>query len=147
MKQNLLITILMVTVLISTAVPTYAANNDSNYIYIEQMTMEFEEEDAIVTIYYDLNFFADMYVFILGSHNLEPTFENMFSEFEWVEVKKIGWNSATIRLKEVSRKADAYYLHDSRELGMNIKMLTIVYPDGSTKEYPDSTSTPNIFYT
>lgn len=147
MKQNLLITAAMILTLIATALPTYAATGGSNYIHIEHMTMEFEDHDAVVTLSYDLNLFADMYVFILGSYNLEPTFEKMFSDFESVEVTKIGWNSATIRIKDVSRKVDAYYLHDSRELGMNVKTLTIVYPDGSAKDYPDSKSTPNIFYT
>ncbi|WP_157209628.1 hypothetical protein [Methanosalsum zhilinae] len=137
------------TLISMTIVPlAYAKPGPSTaqYMEITHMTMRFDGPDAYVSINYNLDLFSNIYVFMLGSRNLEKTFELVFSDFESLEVLEIGRNHASLKLMNVSRETDDYYLHDSRELGTTIDTLTIVYPGGSDRVTRNVNSTPNIFY-
>lgn len=129
--------------------PAFAqtVDNKHQYIDIEQMVIEFDDNDAQARINYELDLFAQMYVFVLGSRNLEPTFNDMFSEFEDFRIVEIGKNHARLILSNVSRQSSEYYLHDSRNLGTNVDRLVIIYPEGTSKILENTNSTPNTFYT
>ena len=126
--------------------PSSTMTDDEQFIHINRMVMTFEKTDSIVEITYDLDPFAKTYVFLLGSRNLEPTFEQIFFEFEDVTITDIGQNHAMVMLKNVSRQSGDYYLHDSRELGAKVDLLTFIYPDRSTKQLEHTSFTQNTFY-
>lgn len=127
-------------------IPSSTVTDDEQFIHVSQMVMTFEKTDSTVEITYDLDLFAKTYVFLLGSRNLEPTFEQIFVEFEDVKITDIGQNHAVIMLKNVSRQSGDYYLHDSRELGTKVDLLTFIYPDRSTKLLEHTNNTQNTFY-
>jgi hypothetical protein len=85
-------------------------------------------------------------MFLFGSRHLEPKIEEIFFDFENIEVKRIGRKSALIHIKDISRQNDEYYLHDSRELGMQPDVLTLVYPDKTRQNIGYARATPYIFY-
>lgn len=119
---------------------------ETDFMHFDRMVMRFEETDAYVTVTYDLNMFARIYVLAFGTRHLESSFEDIFSEYDEAQIEEIGYDNAVITLKDVSRLSDSYYLHDSRDLGTDIHVLQIIYPGGTTKTLTDVTKTPNIFY-
>ena len=146
MKTLAAIVVLFIATFALVMMPSSTVTDDEQFIHINQMVLTFEKTDGIAEINYDLDVFAQTYVFLLGSRNLEPTFKNIFFEFEDFEIIEIGQDHATIMLKNISRQSGEYYLHDSHELGSNIDVLTFVYPDGSTKQLENTQNTQNTFY-
>ncbi|AKB17973.1 MULTISPECIES: hypothetical protein [unclassified Methanosarcina] len=119
---------------------------EGKYIHIDSMVIEFNKMDADVQIQYNLSPFAQVYMFLFGSKHLEPKIEEIFFDFDNIEIQRIGINSALIHVNDISRQKDEDYLHDSRELGMQPDVLTLVYPDGKRKNIEHAKSTLDIFY-
>lgn len=140
--------LLLLLVLSSASLTALAQENDENtdFMHFDRMVMRFEETDAYVTINYDLDTFARMYVLAFGTRHLESSFEGIFSEYEEAEIVEIGYDNVAISLKNVSRSSGDYYLHDSRDLGTDIDSLQVIYPGGTSKTLTSVTETPNIFY-
>jgi hypothetical protein len=120
---------------------------EGKYIHIDSIEIDFDKTDANVVINYDLSPFAESYMFLFGSRNLEPKIKEIFANFSEVHIQMIGSNSASLQLTNISRKKDQYYLHDSRRFGMRPDVLTLVYPDGTRKIYQNAISTQDTFYT
>ncbi|WP_440947684.1 hypothetical protein ACSAZL_05375 [Methanosarcina sp. T3] len=119
---------------------------EGKYIHLDNMVIEFDKTDADVQISYHLSPFAQVYMFMFGSKHLEPKIEEIFFDFENIEIQRMGINSALIHVNDISRQKDEDYLHDSRELGMQPDVLTLVYPDGKRKNIEHAKSTSDIFY-
>jgi len=119
---------------------------EGKYIHLDSMVIEFNKADAEISIEYHLSPFAQAYIFLFGSKYLEPKIEEIFFDFENVEVQEIGRTSALIQVKGISRQSDEYYLHESREFGMSPDTLTIVYPEGAKRNIEHAKFTPNTFY-
>ncbi|AKB85540.1 hypothetical protein MCMEM_1487 [Methanococcoides methylutens MM1] len=115
-------------------------------MHFDSMVMRFDGTDAYVTVTYDLDTFARMYVLAFGTRHLESSFETIFSEYEEAKVIEIGYDTAIINLEDVSRSSGNYYLHDSRDLSTDIDSLRVIYPGGTSKTLTSVTETPNIFY-
>ncbi|MDW7731689.1 MAG: hypothetical protein SCH66_04560 [Methanolobus sp.] len=124
----------------------YAVSDDGQYIHFKEMTVNFDGTDAEVVLYYDLDMFSRVYVLLLGSYNLQPTLENVLFDFEEVEVVGISNDHAVLSVKGISRQNSEYYLHDSHNLGATVDVLTLMYPDGSSRRVPYATATPYTFY-
>lgn len=151
MKIKAIITIaLIISAVLMAARVTPGINTnqfrEGKYIHLDSMTIEFDKTDADVQIQYHLSPFAQVYMFMFGSKHLEPKIEEIFFDFENIEVQRIGINSALIHVNDISRQKDEDYLHDSRELGMQPDMLTLVYPNGKRKNIENAKSTSDIFY-
>ncbi len=119
---------------------------EGKYIHINSMVIEFDKTDADVQIQYHLSPFAQVYIFLFGSRHLEPKIEEIFFDFDNIEVQKIGRTIAVIHIKDISRQNDEYYLHDSRIIGMQPDVLTLVYPDRTRKNIEHAKATPYLFY-
>ncbi|KKG07711.1 hypothetical protein EO95_18730 [Methanosarcina sp. 1.H.T.1A.1] len=119
---------------------------EGKYIHIDSMVIEFDKTDADVQIKYSLSPFAQAYMFLFGSRHLEPKLEEIFFDFENIEIQRIERTSAVIHIKDISRQNDEFYLHDSRKLGMQPDVLTLVYPDRTRQNIEHARATPYIFY-
>ncbi len=151
MKIKAIITIaLIISAVLMAARLTPGVNTEQfregKYIHVDSMVIEFDQTDADVQIRYHLSPFAQVYMFLFGSRHIEPKIEEIFFDFEDVEVQKIGRTSAQIHVGNISRQNDEFYLHDSRELGMQPDVLTLVYPDRTRQNIDNAKATPNIFY-
>jgi len=146
MKPSTILVLALILSFASLALPVTAASEDYQYLHVNQMQVRFDRTDAVVTVSYDLDFFSEIYVFILGSRNLEPTLKQVFSDFEDVAVVEIGRQHAVFTLRNVSRDSGDYYLHDSHELGTSVDLLKLEYPDGTSKDIAHANATPNTFY-
>jgi hypothetical protein len=141
---HILIAFLIVIIFIS--FPATAAIEDSQYIHYKQMAMKFSGNDAVVTLSFELDTFAQAYTLLMGSHNLDGEIRNMFYDFEEITVSEIGKDYAIVKVGNVSRLSDGYYLHDSRKLGSSVDLLLLIYPSGASKQISNAKSTSNIFY-
>ncbi|WP_154808768.1 hypothetical protein [Methanolobus vulcani] len=129
----------------------FSASNDlisygEGYIHFKQVTMRFQDTDVLISMSYDLDMFSSMYIFLFGSHNLEPDIDNFFSDFDDFEVLEIDRNNAVIFARNVSRINGAYYLYDSHELNGTVDVLLMVLPNGDTNSFIDASSTEATFY-
>ena len=148
-KAIIAIAIIISAALMATRVPTNIDTEqfkEGKYIHIDNMMITFDKTDANVNIQYHLSPFAEVYIFLFGSKHMEPKIKEIFFDFQNVEIQTIGRDSATIQIKNISRQSEENYLHDSHELGIQPDMLTIVYPDGTRRNYEYAQTTPNIFY-
>jgi len=118
---------------------------EGKYIHVDIMTIQFKKTDATVDIQYHLSPFAQAYIFLFGSKNLEPKIEEIFSEFQEVKILKLGSSSASLQILNISRKSDVYYLHESRNFSVQTDVLTIVYPDGTRRNFEHAKETPPTF--
>lgn len=144
------LTVFLVFALIISFLSFSASNNiissGEEYIKFNQVSIAFQGNDAVISVSYSLDIFSSTYIFLLGAHNLEPAIDTLFFDFGDMEVLEIGKDKAVILAPNVSRKNDEFYLHDSHELGRIVGVLTIIYPDGSTRTISDASATPDTFY-
>jgi hypothetical protein len=148
-KPIIVIALLISAILLAArVVPGTSADQfkEGKYIHVDSIVIQFEKNNAIVSIDYHLNPFAQVYIFLFGSKNLEPKIEEIFSEFHGVEIQKIEKSSASLQILNVSKKSDEYYLCDSCKLGVQTDILTFVYPGGTKKSYENVKVTPPVFY-
>lgn len=146
MKITAFLVFAMIISLLSFSASNNIISNDGEYIKFNQVSVEFQGTDTVISVSYSLDMFSSMYIFLLGAHNLEPAIDDLLFDFEGTEMLEIGKDKAVISAKNVSRKNDEFYLHDSHELGRNVNVLTIIYPDGATRTISDASATPDTFY-
>jgi hypothetical protein len=118
---------------------------EGKYIHIDSIEIVFDKTDANVNVEYRLSPFAEAYMFLLGSKNLEPKIKEIFANFTEVKIRQIGSNSASLLITNISRQKDQYYLHDSRRFGVSPDNLTLVSPQG-TRTFQNPHSTGDFFY-
>jgi|ERR1035437_586969 hypothetical protein len=120
---------------------------EGKYIHINSVVIEFNKSNANVNVEYRISPFAEAYIFLFGSKHLEPKMKEIFADFSDVKILKIGSNSASLLVSNISRKNDQFYLHESRKFDVQPGTLTLVYPDGTRRNILNTSSTPNTFYT
>ncbi len=118
---------------------------EGKYIHVNNVIVEFNKANATVYVEYRLSAFAEAYIFLFGSKHLEPKIKEIFADFQEVKIREIRSDSASLTITNISRKSDQYYLHESREFGVQPDTLTLVYPNGR-RSVQDPKSTPNSFY-
>ena len=139
----LLLSCLFITALFLTPA---CAQEDGEYLHIKEMSLRFDGDDATATIYFDLDLFGDLYVFAFGSRHLEPELVKVFSDFDELQVREIGRDTAIVSLNNVSHKSDEVYLFNEKELGLIVEDFTVIYPSGPSKSFSNVHVIPNLFY-
>ena len=138
MKQ-LLIVILLIT--LATA-PVASAD----CLQVTKTTMQFNGTDAVFTLDYELDFLVRLYVLAFGSAKIIPEIEARFASFDNFSVRKIGCEQATVDVKNVSHQNNEYYFHNSHDFGRTIEKLVVKLPDGYSRTYQYTNTTPDIYY-
>lgn len=111
---------------------------------ITSLNIQFDKTDAIFTVNYNFDKISKMYFLVYGSKSLEPKIRSIFSDFDY-DVIKIDEDKAILKVKNISRLDNGYYLHDSREFGDTIDIVYIS-DSYSNKTYFKINSTPYYFY-
>ncbi|WP_292466477.1 hypothetical protein [Methanolobus sp.] len=146
MKLTVFLIFALILSLLSFSANYDIISNGEEYIKVNHVSMRFQGTDAVISVSYGLDMFSGMYVFLLGAHNLEPAIDDLFFDFGDIEVIELRNDQAVILVNNVSRQNDEFYLHDSHKLGTTVKVLTLVYPDGSTRTISGASATPDTFY-
>ena len=141
MKQR--ISILLVLTLLLT-MPAASAD----CVHGTRMLMEFQKEDAVFTVDYELDFLAKIYVMAFGSAKILPEIEAQFAPFDEgdVTIERLDYEQAVVVVKNVSYYNKGYYFHNPHEFGITIDKLIVDMPDGSLKIYLNTNTTPSLFY-
>ena len=141
MKQR--ISILLVLTLLLT-VPAASAG----CVQVTRTLMEFQGADAVFTLDYDLDFLAKIYVMAFGSAKIVPEIEAQFAPFNEgdVTIERLDYEQAVVVVKNVSYYNKGYYFHNPHEFGVTMKKLVVDPPDGSSRVYLNTNSTPSLFY-
>lgn len=138
--------IIILGILLAIALPFSLGDTEKRSLDITEVTINFEKTDARFTVQYELGTLPKLYVLLFGSKSLDPKIQAIFADFQY-EVIRIDENGAILKMKNVSRLENGYYLHVSMKFGEKLSTVYIITPDSSRpKEYTNINTTPNIFY-
>jgi hypothetical protein len=117
-------------------------------VQVDEMLMEFQKEDAIFTVYYDIKILPKMYIMAFGSAKIVPEVEAQFAPFnaDDVTIKRLNYEQAVVVVKNVSHYDIGYYFHDPHKFGITIDKLVVDPPDGPPRIYWNTNSTPSLIY-
>ncbi len=141
MKQR--ISILLVLTLLLT-MPAVSAG----CVHVTQTLMEFQKEDAMFTVDYDIELLAKIYIIAFGSAKIVPEIEAQFASFDEddVTIERLDYEQAVVVVKNVSHYDNEYYFHNPHDFGITVEKLVVDPPDGSPRVYWNTNTTPSLFY-
>ncbi len=122
------------------------------YIYVKEVTMRLNGDDATFDLNYSLEPFTKLYVLALGCRYLEPDLLSFLGNYNHVRLIKADLNGASLQVKGAAKYNDGHYLFDSRRFGSGnnplkegIAKFSVVYPEGRICTYYNVTSTESVF--
>lgn len=128
------------------------SNAAGESIYVKDVTMHLDGNDATFKLNYTLDTFTRFYVLALGCRHLEPELLSFLGEYPDVKLMKADVDGAALQVKGAAIYNGSYYLFDSRPFGSRdnplkrgIAKLSVVYPEGRTRTFYNVTSTQSVF--
>ncbi|VVB72020.1 Uncharacterised protein [uncultured archaeon] len=129
-----------------------AAASSDDYIYVDDVTMHLQGDNATFDLNYSLETFTRFYVLALGCRYLEPELLSLLGNYSDVRLIKADVNGASLEVKDAGKYNSGYYLFDSRPFGSRDKPLketipkfSVIYPEGRTRTFYNVTATENVF--
>ncbi len=143
--KNSIVAIFIVLFLAS-ILPLSEGTSSNHTLEIKSLTIYFDKTNATFIVNYDMGTIPKMYILLFGSKSIEPTINDIFSNFDY-DIVKMNEDQTILKVKNISRLENGYYLHDSRKLGTSINSIFVSTPDSPRiKEYSNLNATPNTFY-
>jgi len=122
------------------------------YIYVKEVTMHLQGDNAIFEMNYSLEPFTRLYVLALGCRYLEPELLSFLGNYSNVKLIKADMDGAALQVSGAGKYNSGYYLFDSRPFGSKnnpfregIAKFSVVYPEGRIRTYYNVTSTQSVF--
>ncbi len=139
--------ILAIALLLVLALPFTDGKPEKHFLDITSLTINFDKTDATFTVDYNLGKLPRLYILLMGSRDLEPKINSIFSNFDY-KIIKMDQDRAVLRVTNISRFDRGYYLHDSRiKFGETIGTVNIYFPDDPVpRDFYNINSTPVVFY-
>ena len=124
---------------------------DGGCIYVKDVTMHLDGDDATFELNYSLDTFTRFYVLALGCRHLEPELLSFLSGYRDVKLIKADTDRAALQVKGAGKYNGSCYLFDSHPFGpinnpgkTGIAKLSVVYPEGWTRTFYNVTSTQSV---
>lgn len=124
----------------------------NEYIHINEVSMNLEEENATFDLKYNLDTFTRIYVMILGCRSLESELLSFLGGYEDVELIGADISGATLHVRGAGKYNGGYYLFDATPFGCKDEPITdgvprfsVVYPGGRVRTFYNVTATQNVF--
>ena len=124
---------------------------DGECIYVKDVTMHLDGDDATFELNYSLDTFTRFYVLALGCRHLEPELLSFLSGYRDVRLIKADTEGAALQVKGAGKYNGSCYLFDSHPFGSRnnpgktgIAKLSVVYPEGRIRTFYNVTSTQII---
>ncbi|MCX9014683.1 MAG: hypothetical protein OIN89_07810 [Candidatus Methanoperedens sp.] len=137
---------LFILLILALLLPLTSGVPERRNFELTRASIIFDKTDATITVNYEFPKLMKLYILLLGSKSIEPKIKEAFLDFDY-DIIKMNHEQAILRVKNVSRSSQGYYLHESRKLGTSINTVYIYTPDSRTaKQYSNINSTPNTFY-
>jgi len=144
--------IVAILALLATMTFAVCCGSGEEYIYVKDVTMRLNGENATFELNYSLDTFTRLYVLALGCKYLEPELLSFLGSYRNVKLLKADINSAALQVNDAGEYNGGYYLFDSRPLGSGIKPIngrvakfTVVYPEGQVRTFYNVTCTQSVF--
>ena len=125
----------------------------ADYIYVKDVTMHLNGNNATFQLNYSLETFTHFYVLVLGSKYIEPDLLSFLGNYTGVKLLKADMDQASLQVQGAGRFRNGTYLFDSRPLGSKKKPLkeaiarfTVVYPQGKECTFYNVTSTRSVSF-
>jgi hypothetical protein len=122
------------------------------YIYVDDIAMHLQGDNATFDLNYSLETFTRLYVLALGCRHLEPELLSFLGNYSNVRLIKADANGASLEVKDAGKYNGGYYLFDSRPFGSkdrplkeNIPKFSVIYPEGRVRTFYNVTTTQNVF--
>ena len=136
--------------LLSTIPNCSAAGNE--YLYITDVTMRLEGNNATFELNYTLDTFTSIYVMALGCRYLEPELISFLGGYSDVKLIKADTDGAALQVVGAGKYNSGYYIFDSMPFGSKDKPLkegiarfSVVYPEGRVRTFYNVTATQSVF--
>jgi hypothetical protein len=120
-------------------------------IYVKDVTMHLDGDDATFELSYQLDTFTWFYVLALGCRHLEPELLSFLGGYRDVKLMKADVDGAALQVKGAARYDGSYYHFDPHPFGSKdnplkkgIAKLSVVYPEGRTHTFYNVTSTQSV---
>ncbi|WP_342770395.1 MULTISPECIES: hypothetical protein [unclassified Methanoculleus] len=124
------VTIGLVLTLMSALVAPAVAGDDERYSYItvQNITVQLEKEDAVVTMNYTIDDGVGILVLLLGKDDLKQKALDVLN-FNDTEVQQLDLDHAVVRVANVSEDyGDGSYWFPGHRFGVVVPSLTIKAP-------------------
>ena len=137
--------------LIMSTIPNCSAVG-SEYLYITDVTMRLEGDNATFELNYTLDTFTNIYVMALGCRYLEPELISFLGGYSDVKLIKADTDGAALHVVGAGKYNSGYYIFDSMPFGSKDKPLkegiarfSVVYPEGRVRTFYNVTATQSVF--
>jgi hypothetical protein len=124
----------------------------SEYLYITDVTMRLEGDNATFELNYTLDTFTRIYVMALGCRYLEPELISFLGGYSDVKLIKADTDGAALLVVGAGKYNSGYYIFDSMPFGSKDKPLkegiarfSVVYPEGRVRTFYNVTATQSVF--
>ena len=140
--KNFVIIISILTILSA----TITDGREKKQLPITSLEIKFDNTDAIFIVNYNFDKLSKIYLLTLGSKTLEPKIKSAFQDFDY-DIVKIDADKAILKVKNISRLDNGYYLHDPHKFSDTIDIVYISDASSTkTRTYFNINSTPYYFY-
>ncbi len=123
----------------------------SECVYIKDVTMHLDGDNATFELNYTLDTFTRFYVLALGCRYLEPELLSFLGGYKDVKLIKADTNGAALQVNGAGKHIDRYCVYEPRPFGTKdnplksgVSKLSVVYPEGETKTFHNVTSTQSV---
>jgi hypothetical protein len=124
----------------------------SEYLYITDVTMRLEGDNATFRLNYTLDTFTRIYVMALGCRYLEPELISFLGGYSDVKLIEADTDGAALMVVGAGKYNSGYYIFDSvpfgskdRPLKESIARFSVVYPKGRARIFYNVTATQSVF--
>jgi len=145
-------TIAPIAIFLAAMALTVCCDAAGQYIYVKEVTMHLNGDNATFELNYSLEPFTRLYVLALGCKYLEPDLRSFLGNYSHVKLIKADLNGAALQVRGAGKYNGGYYLFDSRRFGSGNKPLnegiakfSVVYPEGRVRTFYNVTSTQSVF--
>jgi hypothetical protein len=127
-----------------------ALADGASYIYVKDITMRLENENATFELNYTLEAFTKLYVLVLGCRYIEPDLLSLLGKDAATKLVRVGPESAALEIPGAGEKKygyndSQYYVFKPRRLSTKAEYFKVIYPDGAFRMYSNLSETPAVF--
>ena len=111
---TLVVLMMVVTTVVPAAAASTASSSDRN-IQITRIVVHPSGHDLNFTVYYDTNFFTDVFSKFFGAKTIQPSIENTFGNFTNVTVSRIDLDDHMAEVEAANQtylNDDGLYVYD-----------------------------------
>lgn len=126
--------------------PTVAASEDGTYVFIDEITVTFQDGNASIDMRYHMDIFTRFYYLLMGGRYVESGISDLFLDFENLTLTHVNETHASMEVKDISQPEDGHYWSKPSWLSQQIPKTVFNFPDGSSQMFIGLDILPRLQY-